>query len=172
MRKILFIFISILAVLLIAWWGYETDSRYFWLVANFFNFREIGQKFDQAVYQSGTVTIGKNKLKVEMAEAALAQLKGLSWRKSLDPNSGMLFVFGTPSFYSFWMKDMFFPIDIIWISNDQIVDITKNVPVPQGNYLPTYSPSEPVNYVLEINAGYSDSHGIKIGDQVKIEIVK
>lgn len=69
--------------------------------------------------------------------------KGLGGRQSLSNDYGMLFVFDRKDRYSFWMKDMQFPIDILWINDNKIVDISKNVSViPEGKPLPTYQPKE------------------------------
>jgi len=64
---------------------------------------------------------------------------------------------------------MRFPIDIIWIQDDRIVDLASDVPIVASEFLKTYKPKEPVNFVLEVNAGFSLSRGIKVGDRVKIE---
>ena len=86
----------------------------------------------------------------------------------------MLFVINnnkvTPTF---WMKDMRIAIDIIWIKNSKIIQIDKNVdpPAPNtpDNKLKLYSPKSAVDYVLEVNSGYSDLHNIKVGDAIIIE---
>lgn len=105
---------------------------------------------------------------VELAVTAKEKERGLGYRDSLAPNSGMLFVYQNRDRYGFWMKGMRFPIDIIWIMDQTIVDISKNVPVPTAGALPTYTPKEPVNKVLEVNAGVSDRLGIQIGDTITI----
>jgi uncharacterized membrane protein (UPF0127 family) len=66
------------------------------------------------------------------------------------------------------MKGMRFPIDIIWINDNKIVDISKNVPVSTNSILFTYAPKEPVNQVLELNAGVSNRYNFQIGDSVTI----
>jgi uncharacterized membrane protein (UPF0127 family) len=83
----------------------------------------------------------------------------------------MLFVFEQPDYYSFWMKDMKFPIDIIFINKNKIVDIFQDVPVPKNNNnLPTYTTGEKADKVLEINAGLSNTYKIKIGDNVLLNL--
>ncbi|HSX40980.1 MAG TPA: DUF192 domain-containing protein [Candidatus Saccharimonadales bacterium] len=99
---------------------------------------------------------------------------GLSNRTSLDKNTGMLFPFGTASYVTFWMKQMRFPIDIIFIRNGKIVTIDKNAPPPQdpnSTDLPIYKPTQPADTVLEINAGLSDKDNFNIGDEVKLNNV-
>jgi len=85
----------------------------------------------------------------------------------------MLFVFEQENIrQSFWMKDMNFAIDIIWISDEEIIQIDENIPPPDpgmpDSELKSYLPNQPIDYVLEVNAGFSDENNIKIGDPVKI----
>ncbi|MBI3092924.1 MAG: DUF192 domain-containing protein [Candidatus Levybacteria bacterium] len=96
---------------------------------------------------------------------------GLSEKKSLAENSGMLFVFGKPDYYSFWMKKMQFPIDIIFIKENKIVTIYTDLKPPQTTKesLPIYKPDEPADMVLEINAGLVQKYNLKKGDLVKLE---
>src|SRR3989344_5755639 len=130
----------------------------------------------QAVSLKPKVIINDNEIFVDLAKTAEELSKGLSGREKLNDDEGMLFLFGSKSYQTFWMKDMLIPIDIIWISDDMIVDISKNVPQPvpgTAQYqLQIYSPTKPVNYVLEVNAGFSDKYGIKIGDTVDISNIK
>lgn len=113
--------------------------------------------------QKVQATIGSKSIQVEVVNTPEEQIKGLSGRKSLDEDFGMLFDFGDYQARTFWMKDMNFPIDIIWISGGKIVGVDKNVPpedeVPQKKY---YSPG-PVNQVLEMNAGWFDRSGLMVG---------
>jgi len=119
----------------------------------------------------GVVMVGNAAIEVEVAETPLAREKGLSGREKLDQNKGMLFVFPKKDYYPFWMKEMNFPIDIIWIDNDRVVDISYNVAAPStvSEFFKTYQPKEPVNFVLEVNAGFSKEYNVKVGDRVKIE---
>jgi len=127
-------------------------------------------KAGQYAGEHGSVVINDIKVKVEIADETAELAKGLSNRKSLDEDSGMLFVFATPGQPAFWMKDMNFSIDIIWIKDDVVVDIAPNLPVVAAEFLSTYTPKEPANYVLEVNAGFAKENGIKIGDRVDIKI--
>jgi uncharacterized membrane protein (UPF0127 family) len=119
-----------------------------------------------------TVTIGDASFVVELAVTPQERAQGLSGRPGLAPGTGMLFIFGTEDLYSFWMKDMRFPLDLVWISAEcAVVDITEDAPPPAPGQttadLPTYRPSEPAQYVLEINAGEAESAGIRPGDPVE-----
>ena len=105
---------------------------------------------------------------VDLAITPQEKERGLGGRDSLDPDNGLLFPYDHTEQYSFWMKDMRFPIDIIWIRDNQIIDISRNVPIESGTQLRVYQPKEPVNKVLEINAGISDANGFQAGDLVTI----
>jgi uncharacterized membrane protein (UPF0127 family) len=116
------------------------------------------------------VTIDNHTFSVEVATTSAQQQQGLSGKASLPKNQGMLFVFKTAARYPFWMKDMEFPLDMIFINNNKIVDIIQNIPTPKnGNTnLPIYTPSASDNQTLEINAGLSKAYGFKNGDAVKV----
>jgi uncharacterized membrane protein (UPF0127 family) len=113
-----------------------------------------------------TVRIGQNIIAVELATTTEAWQKGLSGRASLDPDNGMLFLFPKPDVYRFWMPDMHFPLDIIWISEDnRIVDIDENVSHGFDPMNPVFfTPRSRVKYVLEVNAGFAKRGGIRIGE--------
>lgn len=121
----------------------------------------------------GAVTIGETVIKVEIADTQEKRAKGLGGRQTLATDSGMLFIFDRVDKHGFWMKGLSFPLDFIWIKDQKVVDIYKNAPPvasgQQDKELPIYVPSEPVNMVLEVNAGFSDSHNIKVGDTVSIK---
>lgn len=109
--------------------------------------------------------------KIRVVSSAKDKSVGLSNRESLPMGEGILFVFSESAEHQFWMKDMKFAIDIIWIdSNKKIVDIAENAaPEPQKSdkELTKYSPRSAAKYVLEINAGIVSLNDIHIGDAVK-----
>jgi hypothetical protein len=125
---------------------------------------------------SKTLKIGSKSVEVEVVDSEELRAKGLSGRSSLEENKGMLFVFEKRDVEPvFWMKDMEFAIDIIWIDNDKIVRIDKEVPsakkgVPDGS-LTRYAPGQPIDYVLEVSSGFSDKNTIKIGDSVTLPVL-
>lgn len=97
--------------------------------------------------------------------------RGLSGRESLGINEGMLFLFEDTGRYGFWMKDMRFPIDIVWISDQEIVGFEENVEpeqVANESELTLYYPPEAVDKVLELKAGRARILRVKVGDVVKI----
>ena len=118
-----------------------------------------------------TATINNHTFKLLVAKTSQEKDLGLGKRKSLDKNSGMLFLFDNADYYAFWAKDMQFPIDIIFISDNRIVTIYPNVAAPKHttDNLPILKPKEPIDKVLEINAGLSKKYQFNLGDEVKVE---
>lgn len=115
-----------------------------------------------------TLHIGQKSIAVEIADTPSLRTQGLSGRKQLADNTGMLFTFPQKSFQSFWMKDMNFSLDFIWIADEKIVQFDKAVPPPdktsgQPKVIKSYLP---VDQVLEVNSGFIDENGIKVGDKV------
>lgn len=105
---------------------------------------------------------------VEVVSSGEAQRLGLGRRDSLAWDRGMLFVYDQARFYAFWMKDMRFDIDMVWIRGDRIVDMHHRVPAPTDDTteLPSYRSSELCDRVLEVPAGYAQAHGWRKGDTV------
>lgn len=97
--------------------------------------------------------------------------RGLSIVESLEENQGMLFEFDIPGPQSIWMKDMKFPIDIVWMNDEgAVVDIVRNAPVPgeDDTKLPVYTNQLPAKYVLELPAGATDSADLRVGSVIQI----
>jgi uncharacterized membrane protein (UPF0127 family) len=119
------------------------------------------------------VSIGSTIIPVEVVSSAAAIDKGLGNRRSLEASHGMLFTFDHSAIFKFWMRNMRFPIDIIWIGEDmKIVDISENVPtVPFYARPPFHSPKVPARYVLEVNAHFCKSHAIQIGNTATIDSI-
>ena len=112
-----------------------------------------------------TVEIGNAVISAELATTQAEQVQGLSDRPSLAANTGMLFVFDHDSNWTIWMKDMNFPIDVLWITDDQKVsDIVEDM-TPQS-YPKTYASHAPTRYVLEVSAGTVKDYGIQTGQDV------
>lgn len=115
---------------------------------------------------------GKAEFNVETAVTSEQKGRGLSGRERIADHEGLLFVFQYPGRYGFWMKDMNFAIDIIWIDeNKKVVDITENaLPASYHPPMEMFSPVHPALYVLEINAGLARKYGIEVGDDVIMSI--
>ncbi|HKQ71557.1 MAG TPA: DUF192 domain-containing protein [Polyangiaceae bacterium] len=106
-------------------------------------------------------------LEVELMLTERHQERGLMYRKSLDDAKGMLFAWNTPSVHTFWMHNTCIPLDMLFIDHDGFVTgIVENAPTLDDN---GRSIDCPVNYVLEVNAGWSRRHGVTPGQRVKIE---
>lgn len=115
-----------------------------------------------------SLKIGNAVLNVDFALTVKEKERGLSGKKSMPKNQGMLFVNDKPDFYSFWMKDMMFPIDIIWIDeNYKIVDIIQNV--KPDSFPETFKPSAPAKFILEVNARWAEKNNITEGMDVFFE---
>lgn len=136
--------------------------------------RQILPSFQSATPASyAKVIVSGREVKVIVVNSESERKKGLSVKNNLSENEGMLFVFDkkdvTPSF---WMKDMSFAIDIIWINDGAIVEIDKNAQPPPSSAkdsdLTIYKPKEPIDFVLEVNAGFSNRNNIEAGDAVDL----
>ena len=117
------------------------------------------------------LTVDGASFDVELALDNEQATLGLSYRESLPPGTGLLFVYPEERMRTFWMFEMKFPLDMVWIDGDcNVADISENVPIPEpgmtNSDLPLYSPRVPVRHVFEINAGESRQYGIDIGDKV------
>jgi uncharacterized membrane protein (UPF0127 family) len=123
-------------------------------------------------YQQKELSINGQKVQIEIADTASKRALGLGNRDSLPENSGMLFVFPNSGKPGIWMKNMRFPIDIVWLQDGVVVDIATNVPPPNGSLdLPTYVPKNDANYVLELKSGESQRLGINEGMRLEVESV-
>jgi uncharacterized protein len=102
----------------------------------------------------------------EIADTVSKRTQGLMFIKTLPDNQGMLFVFEREDSYSFWMKNMQIPLDIIWIDKDErIVDIKTNVP-PCKESCQGMVPRDKAQYVLEVNAGFAERNNVRVRDKV------
>ena len=115
------------------------------------------------------VFLGGEEIKVTVADTPDIQEQGLSGKKELKADEGMLFIFSNPGTYGFWMKDMLFPIDIIWFdSNRKIVDEWQSA--RPESYPKIHAPRDASQYVLEVQAGFFASHVLKNGDILELDL--
>lgn len=119
-----------------------------------------------------TVSIDGHIFHVKVVSTEKDQEQGLSDTASLLKDQGMLFVFQKPDYYGFWMRNMNYPLDIIYIAHKKIVSIAENVSKPKDPTapLPVYKPSDPSDMVLEINGGLVTLYHISLGDIVSISL--
>lgn len=116
------------------------------------------------------LSINNHGLFVEVVKTPASITLGLGGRTEIG-RDGMLFVLPERRVATFWMKDMLFDLDMVWIDGDTIVGITANVPAPQlgaeDSELPTYPSQVPVTHVLEVPAGTAGANGYAIGQTVR-----
>jgi uncharacterized membrane protein (UPF0127 family) len=132
------------------------------LIYLFMLHNSLGFVVDTVSFNGGDLTIN-----VEVAQSAGERAKGLMYREGISEESGMLFIFDSEDKHSFWMKNMSFPIDIIWIdSNFRIVDITMSAVPCMVESCTMYSPGVPARYVLEVQSGFVSGNGVEFGDVI------
>ncbi|MFT5695517.1 MAG: uncharacterized membrane protein (UPF0127 family) [Myxococcota bacterium] len=116
-----------------------------------------------------SITIRNNRVTLAITSTPAEQIKGLGQLDSLPWGHGMLFEYAAPRFPGFWMKDMRFDIDIIWLREGRIVDISHRVPHAKDGPGPTLRPSELTDTVLEVPAGYAQANGWRVGDRAELD---
>lgn len=110
------------------------------------------------------IIIANNKYKVEIAKTKKQREIGLSNKKKLNNSDGMLFIYSQPMQVDYWMKDMYFDIDILWIKENKVIGFEKNV-----SYLDqkeVYHSPGSIDMVLELISGTIDKNNLKIGDNI------
>ena len=118
--------------------------------------------------KTAEVALGGASFRVSVAYTPTLRARGLSGARGLSSDEGMLFVFDSPGRYAFWMKDMLFPIDIVWISEaGEVVGVEKNV--RPDSYPRTFSPPADILFALEIPAGAAEENGITPGLRMRFE---
>ena len=83
-------------------------------------------------------------------------------------DQGMIFLFEKPDYKYFWMKNMKIPLDIVFLSNDKIVTIYKEVPVCEKDPCHLYASKYKIDTVLEFQKGFCEKYNVKIGDKIKL----
>lgn len=121
-----------------------------------------GVKPVQAEYAD--ITIGNAEFRVEIVRTAEQVRRGLGGREDLSPDTGMWFDFGTENKWGIWMKDMKFPIDIVWLDkNLEVVTTEKNV--SPKTFPKTFYPSRSASYVLELPSGTVEKYHLEAGNR-------
>lgn len=159
LKKIkLFFFVFLILFILLAAYG---------LISVFVSNFSLDQTAEESV-----INIDNKSIIVEVVDSPMAKARGLSGRESLEENRGMFFVFKNLGRHGFWMKDMKFPIDIIWLKDNLVVGFEENVPVQPGvpnEDLIVYYPPEQINRVLELPAGSVERLKIIYGQDLRLE---
>ena len=125
-------------------------------------------------YKKTTISINGFKVLLALASTDEERIKGLSGLEKLNESEGMVFLFDQPSKQGFWMNEMRFPIDIIWLdSNSRVVHIEKNLePCRMFFGCPVYEPQVDSLYVLELRAGFTNDHAIKNGTKINLNLTQ
>ena len=145
------IFLFLLVIVLIVFVGMASNFKSFFQGEEFY------------------VVIKEQKIYVEIADSPEEKKQGLSGRESLAGDRGMLFIYPEPGNYSFWMKEMKFNLDFVFINDQKVVDLKENIPFPKEGEEPAIIKTETeFDKVLEINQGMIEKLGIKVGDEVVI----
>ena len=116
-----------------------------------------------------TIRIGSSDIYVELARTNAEQERGLGGRSTLGAYNGMLFIFNDPTIPGFWMKDMNFPIDIVWVRENRIIGVIENADPQIGaieSELKVYTPPSSVDSVIELHAGAFKASNASVGDEV------
>lgn len=118
-------------------------------------------------YDFKPVTIGSKTYTMYIADTEEKRAQGLSGVEHMNSTDGLAFIFDVPYNYAFWMKDMNFPLDFIYVDQGKVVDLIENV-LPES-YPDTIQPSVPASIVIELNAGQIHENGVKVGDPIELK---
>ncbi len=142
----------------------------FIIMAMFYKFPETIEDKKKEAHKIVDICFPSICIRAEVAETDDQRHKGLMFRERLPENEGMIFVFDDEAYHSFWMKNTLISLDMIWADkNLNIVHIAQAVPCKTED-CPRYTPEEKGNYVIEVNAGFTQQHGIKVGDKVNFDL--
>lgn len=120
---------------------------------------------ERLMVDNKVIIIGESAVTVEVADSEEERKQGLSGREVLEPGNGMFFIFDQPGLHGIWMKDMNFPIDILWFDQyGELVHFEEHV--SPETFPDTFFPRSPSRYVLEVPAGFVKDRSIKLGDKI------
>ncbi len=122
-------------------------------------------RYGQVILPGGTV------LDVELAESPARRQRGYMFRDGVGPEDGMIFLFEEEEFHSFWMKNVSFPLDILWMAGDgTVVDVSLLTPPCVEDPCPSYLPQGRALFVLELAGGRAEQLGIHPGQTLQVLI--
>lgn len=157
-EKLVISVLVILFIYVIGWYGYTCIIEKVCKI----------ESLEKYVRHSVSIVMPNGTLMAEVVDTDRSRSLGLSGRKLMNSNEGMLFVFGAPGRYGFWMKDMLFPIDVVWINQDGVVVYVEPNLTPEF-YPKTFMNKPEASYVLEMNVGKAEQYGLFLGSKIKIE---
>jgi uncharacterized membrane protein (UPF0127 family) len=145
------------------------------IIAGIFRIKVAFKRPQSPEHYQHNITVGTQTLHIDIATSTQDMAQGLSDRLNMGDDQGMLFDFKSSQLPTFWMKDMNFPLDFLWISQGKIISITSNAAAAPKNsdgsfddsHLPLYTPPSAIDEVLEVNAGWAQKNNIIVGDVVK-----
>lgn len=155
---------------------YFVQERFNIFDIKFVDQKESTEEVEEKVDEESTIEIynqdGKSLIvNVEIADTNAERMQGLSGRKYLGDYEGMLFIMDTTGGSSFWMKDMYIPLDILFIDEKGfIVDIREDMQPCEPGYCPNITSSDVYKYALEVNAGFCKENRVGVGNTVLFNI--
>ncbi len=150
--RVIFVSVALLLVVLCIVWG--------------------GVRIAEKPDATRSMRIGNRTYQLEIADSQLEQQHGLMNRTSLLSDHGMYFQFSDAQERTFWMKDTLIPLDLIWVQDGRVVNLTTDVQPEQTTPmkdLKLYNSGAPVDAVIELNAGQIAENGLKIGDTIQFD---
>lgn len=114
---------------------------------------------------SDVLVIGGTPFQAEIVDTPLFRQRGLSGRSHIGDTEAMLFVFPQSDYHGFWMKDMLFPIDILWLTEEGVIVHIKESARPES-YPEPFVPQVPARVVIEVKEGTVKAYKLKIGDSL------
>jgi len=129
--------------------------------------------FSPSIQQSSlnSVCVKNRCFFVELAKTDSERERGLMFRDQLPKDNGMLFIFDKEGVYPFWMKNTLISLDIIWADNQgRVVYVSQSTQPCKSLLCPQIIPTSKARYVLEVNGGMSEELGLKLGDELGINI--
>lgn len=144
-------------------------KKWHWVILFLIIFFAIGLKFYQNKFPDTFIDLKGERLNILIANTVYQQYKGLGGRDSLGEYDGMIFLYSLPVKPVMVMRDMNFSIDVVWFLDGGVVDIAPSLPVEldkDKSELTKYYPRSQANAVLELPAGWTKAHNLKIGDKM------
>lgn len=130
----------------------------------------VEQKEENGELKKGEAKIGGVSFTLEIADTRLKQIRGLTRRESIPENYGMVYVLDAPSRYAYWMKEMLFATDVVWLDAFyRVIDLEAGI-TPQ-TYPKIYEPDQPALFVLELPAGSIQKAGIRPDGTVDLSAI-
>src|SRR3989344_1156832 len=120
-----------------------------------------------STYETKTIQMGNANLEVLIADSEEKRTNGLMGVTKLSTDTGMLFIFPDSSPRTFWNKNTLIPLDLIWISEGRVVGVSSLPSITEsGNQIISLASPQTIDQVVEVHAGWMESHGVQVGNEV------